>query len=94
MQKEEENNFSSIKPSEEITDPLTMIKPSEDKFIEVQIIFDPIDDSIPFLSFEKQWCVDKETGIVHIKINNETLTLSPKEFELLVYLSDNMGIAF
>ena len=28
-----------------------------------------------------------------VKINNETLTLSPKEFELLVYLSDNMGIA-
>lgn len=28
-----------------------------------------------------------------VKINNESLTLSPKEFELLVYLSDNMGIA-
>ena len=28
-----------------------------------------------------------------VKINNEPLTLSPKEFELLVYLSDNMGIA-
>ena len=28
-----------------------------------------------------------------VKINNEPLTLSPKEFELLIYLSDNMGIA-
>lgn len=28
-----------------------------------------------------------------VKINSESLTLSPKEFELLVYLSDNMGIA-
>ena len=28
-----------------------------------------------------------------VKINNEALTLSPKEFELLVYLSDNMGIS-
>ena len=28
-----------------------------------------------------------------VKINDEPLTLSPKEFELLIYLSDNMGIA-
>ena len=28
-----------------------------------------------------------------VKINNEVITLSPKEFELLIYLSDNMGIS-
>ena len=28
-----------------------------------------------------------------VKINDEPLMLSPKEFELLVYLSDNIGIA-
>lgn len=28
-----------------------------------------------------------------VRVNNKTLTLSPKEFELLAYLSDNSGIA-
>lgn len=28
-----------------------------------------------------------------VKVNNESLTLSPKEFELLVYLSEHSGIA-
>lgn len=28
-----------------------------------------------------------------VKVNNEVINLSPKEFELLIYLSDNKGIA-